>query len=205
MRIVGKPRIAMDDVISRVTLLSPTMTKPVHNRFLWEMIPALWRAGLRYGIDPVGLVAQSALETGWGRFEGNVRWWFHNTCGLKVRDVTFMRGLLESLPVVVDVSPPSSGASATHRIVVTDDTSLVHQVFWDWEIGAHAHAQHVCAYANHDLPDGEFRLSPRARHVTGKYLENWSEFGGGNWAPRADYGADVEAIMRRLLTAPAAS
>lgn len=54
-----------------------------HPRFLEQIIPALWAAGGAAGIRPEVLVAQSALETGFGRFGGTVAAEQHNTAGIK--------------------------------------------------------------------------------------------------------------------------
>ena len=69
------------------SVLAKLGTLTVAPRFTQEMFPALWDAALRYGIDPVGLVAQSYKETGKGNFGGQVKPQFYNTAGIKIRHV----------------------------------------------------------------------------------------------------------------------
>lgn len=80
------------------------------------MIPALWAAAMKHGINPVVLIAQSAHETGWGNYRGVVDASFHNTCGLK----------------------KSEGGG--------DSDPDAHARFPDWATGARAHAQHLYRY-----------------------------------------------------------
>jgi len=87
------------------------------------MVPALWAAAERYGIDPVVIVAQAAHETGWGNYGGVVGPERHNTCGLKTR----------------------AGGS--------DTDPNAHATFPDWATGARAHAQHLMAYCQVDVAD----------------------------------------------------
>lgn len=174
MRIIGPPSAALSLVTERINAMGAS----VHPRFLTEMVEPLWSAGLLYAIDPVGLVAQSAKETGWGNFRGAVPALFMNTCGLKVREPAYVKSVIGT---------------------TNDDHTLLHAQFPSWRIGAIAHAQHVRAYAGWPVADGDDVYSPRYHLVVGKSrLENWSEFGSGRWAPAADYGVRVEEIMARL-------
>lgn len=164
MRIIGPPSASLETVTANIPATA-------HPRFAAEMLPALWKAGNNYDIDPVGLVAQSFKETGGGTFNGNVRPEFYNPCGLKIRSV----GIL----------PETEG-----------DKPLAHSMFASWEVGALAHAQHVCAYAGWKVWDTI--VDPRYVWVVGRFaLENWSEL-GGKWAPSASYGVELEAIMKKL-------
>ena len=86
MKIVGPPSALRSAVLQRLNGLNPA---PL---FTEDIFPAVWDAGLHYGIDPVGLVAQSYKETGAGRFTGNVRPKFYNTAGIKVRHTDLFPG-----------------------------------------------------------------------------------------------------------------
>jgi N-acetylmuramoyl-L-alanine amidase len=169
VRIIGPPSAELHAVILRFDHQSPLA--------LNEVVPALWAAALRYGVDPVGVVAQSAHETDWWRFTGQVKAEFRNTCGLKRNER--MRKLF----------PDSLGG----------DLPLAHADFSSWTIGAEAHVQHICAYAGQPLPAGTLVVDPRYDHVKGKSFETWKELGGqGSWAPNPEYGALVQALAIKL-------
>lgn len=55
-----------------------------HRRMVDHIALAIWGHAVAHGIDPV-IVCQSALETGWGHYPGQVRPASHNTCGLRDR------------------------------------------------------------------------------------------------------------------------
>lgn len=171
----GFPIIASPSA-SKFTVLSnlPLRANPT---FANEMVPALWAAALAYGIDPVGMVAQSGKETGWGHFEGRVRPWFRNTAGIKVRHVALVMGLLGT---------------------EDGDHPLVHQQFPSWTVGAEAHAQHLRAYAGQPV-DGLI-VDPRYTLVSAPFVTTWGEL-GGRWAPSSSYGTEIEAIMTTLRRA----
>jgi hypothetical protein len=138
-----------------------------------QMLPALWAAGLRYGIDPVGVVAQSYHETGAGKFPGRVKPEFYNTCGLKNRHLGLFPGIDDG------------------------DNPLAHARFASWDAGARAHVQHLRAYAGWPVtPESEI-VDPRYWLVVGKRLEEFEEL-SGNWAPAATYGQSIEALISKL-------
>jgi N-acetylmuramoyl-L-alanine amidase len=166
MRIIGPPSASADIVLAHLATHFS-----VHARFTAEMFPALWEAGEKYSIDPVGVVAQSYKETAGGKFTGVVRPEFYNTCGLKIRHL--------------GVLPEASG-----------DLPLAHSMFASWEVGAEAHVQHLRAYAGWPVDRGLI-VDPRYRYVTGSRLENWSEL-GTRWAPSPTYGTEIETIMTQL-------
>jgi hypothetical protein len=169
MNIVSQPSAVRSSVVSRLTGLNPA---PV---FTQDIFPALWDADLHYGIDPVGLVAQSFKETGAGRFTGNVTPQFYNTAGIKIRHTNIFPGTTDN------------------------DRPLAHQMFPNWEVGAAAHAQHVRAYAGRPV-SGELIVDPRYVWVIGRFsLTRWSDL-GGKWAPSPTYGAEIENIMRTLIS-----
>lgn len=138
-----------------------------------RMFPELWAAAVDLGVDPVGMVAQSGKETGWGAYEGQVRPEFHNTCGLKLH--TAQQALF---PGVTD-----------------GDLPLAHAMFANWQVGAIAHAQHLCAYATE--PVGRPVIDPRFTLVGPPAVSVWAEL-GGRWAPSPTYGIEIEDIMRQL-------
>jgi N-acetylmuramoyl-L-alanine amidase len=148
------------------------------------MAPALWAAGMEYGIDPVGMVAQSGKETGWGQYPGAVRDWFYNTAGIKVRYIDRVRALVAGITGV-----PVDQVSADHP--------LVHAQFPNWTVGAMAHAQHLRAYAGSQIVG--LVVDPRYTLVGPPYVSTWAGL-GGRWAPSATYGTEIEAIMERLAS-----
>lgn len=137
-------------------------------------LAALWRAGEQTGVDPVVLAAQCALETGWGRFGGSVTEKFGNTAGLKNVDAT-----------------GDTPADLAHFAIGIGG--------YPW-LGALAHAHHLRLYAGLPIPPDS--PDPRAtlvgpgssRFGTAQYVEDL----GGKWAPSADYGTKVAAIVARL-------
>lgn len=94
----------------------------INPRFHREVFAPIWRAGLKYGVDSVGMVAHAIRETGGGNFGGNVRPEFFNTCGLKIRYNHLFPGITDG------------------------DRPLAHQMFPNWDTGALAQAEHLRAY-----------------------------------------------------------
>jgi hypothetical protein len=138
------------------------------------MFPVLWDAGLRYGIDPVGMVAQSFKETGKGHFGGKVLPQFYNTAGIKIRHVGLLPG-------------------------TEDDKPLAHQMFPNWEVGAVAQAQHLRAYVSKPVT-GELIVDPRYTVVAPNLnLKHWADL-GRNWAPSPTYGVEIETLIQQLIS-----
>lgn len=167
MRIIGPPSNTRDAVYAKIG-----QRAGVHTRFKMEMFPALWDAALKYGVDPVGVVAQSAKETGWGNFGGAVRPEFFNTAGIKIRYQNLFPGVTDG------------------------DRPLAHQMFPNWDVGAEAHVQHLRAYAGWPVI-GYAIVDPRYQYVVGHKLENFEEL-GGKWAPSATYGTELVALAKTL-------
>lgn len=167
MRIIGPPSVRLlSDVNDK---LQSMVTVPL---FIDEMVPALWTAGIDYGIDPVGLIAQSFKETAGGMFTGNVQPRFYNTAGIKVRHPDLFPGITDG------------------------DNPLAHAMFPNWRIGARAHVQHVRAYTG--WPVNNPIVDPRYELIIGRFsLENWLEL-GAKWAPSPTYGIEIEGIMYKL-------
>jgi N-acetylmuramoyl-L-alanine amidase len=147
-----------------------------HGRFVDEMMPTLWLVAELYGINPVGMIAQSGKETGWGHFMGKVPPTFFNTCGLKIHN------------------PKLAG---------DQDGTMAHAQFASWETGAHAHAQHLYAYLQMTWGKGEDivpLMDPRWVHVYGKReaIRDWEQL-SGTWAyPGVTYGQEIVGIMDKL-------
>lgn len=142
--------------------------------FREAMLPELWGAAVAYGIDPVGMVAQAGKETGWGSYTGNVKPWFYNTAGIKVRHVSSVMGLLGT---------------------TNEDHPLVHQQFSNWTVGAVAHAQHLVAYTGGTATG--LIVDPRYTLVVPPFVETWAGL-GGRWAPSPTYGLELEALITQL-------
>lgn len=146
------------------------------------MVPALWNAAVRYGLDPVGMIAQSHKETGGGTFLGKVKPNFYNTCGLKIRH----QGILGT------PDDPTIG-----------EQPLAHAMFPNWQVGAEAHAQHLRAYAGYPLDEEDVPsrlvVDPRYTLVVGKYRCESFEDLSGRWAiPGKTYGEEIVATARKL-------
>jgi hypothetical protein len=164
VRIIGPPSVQSVDVLWS-KLGDATAV------FRQQIVPALWDAAVRYGIDPVGAVAQSYKETARGFFGGKVSVGFFNPCGLKVRDQGLHPDLAGDLP-------------------------LAHAMFPSWEVGAVAQVQHLRAYAG--WPVDDLVVDPRYVWVIGKHrCETFQEL-GGKWAPSPTYGTEIVAIANRL-------
>ena len=141
MRIIGPPTGNRDTIFRKMRELAPD--------FKAEIFTHLWDCAVGYGIDPVGIVAQSLIETNNGKFGSRCPEWFFNTCGIKVRSPENIVMLLEGLGVV--------GASVEH--------TLCHAQFPNWRTGAIAQVQHICAYAGLSLMGGVVLVDPRFTHV----------------------------------------
>jgi Mannosyl-glycoprotein endo-beta-N-acetylglucosaminidase len=168
MRIIGPPSATVETVTAVIAARIG-----VAPRFITSIVPPLWAAALRYGIDPVGAVAQSAKETGWGNFGGNVKPEFYNTGGIKIRHTALFPGITDG------------------------DRPLAHQMFPNWEAGAEAHVQHLRAYTGWPVTD-RLIVDPRYTYVsTTLRLENFENL-GGKWAPSLSYGIELVTIASTL-------
>jgi hypothetical protein len=145
--------------------------------FRANMLDPLWLTATDYGIDPVGVVAQSLHETGNGLFPGNVKPWFHNTCGLKVRNDKDVMAMLGT---------------------TNENHPLVHAQFANWWMGALAQVQHLRIYAGWPVDTIDI-VDPRYVWVEpkGYRLESFREL-SGRWAPASDYGDRIERKMGEI-------
>jgi N-acetylmuramoyl-L-alanine amidase len=82
-----------------------------------KLAPIFYKKALEVGINPVVAYAQSAKETGYGKFGGVLDASYHNTCGLKT----------------------TQGGS--------NSDPNAHQRFMSWEQGVQAHIDHLALYA----------------------------------------------------------
>lgn len=176
MRIIGPPSSNYLQITNSLQALK------VDPFFISDMAYALWTAGRKYFIDPVGVIAQSIKETGGGRFPGKVKPGFCNPCGLKIRN----QGVLGT------PDDPTAG-----------DQPLAHAMFPSWTVGAEAHVQHLRAYAGWPLdaePEKNYLIvDPRYIFVAGRNsCENFEDL-SGKWAtPGENYGPEIVAIARKL-------
>lgn len=169
MRILGPPSVDYDTVRANLVRLG------AHDRFLNDMLPALWSAAAKYSVDAVGVVAQSFKETGGGTFQRLVLPNFYNTAGLKLRH-------------------------PNKDIGTAGEVTLAHSQFVSWPHGAEAHVQHLLAYAGTlDMSGASYLVvDPRAAFVVGKYRVETFEELGGKWAPSPTYGTEIVAIADSL-------
>jgi Mannosyl-glycoprotein endo-beta-N-acetylglucosaminidase len=168
VRILGPPSADRNHIHGRAATLGAT------DLFLTHMLPALWDAALALHVDPVGAIAQSAKETGYGTYRGKVKPDACNPCGLKIRTLGIY-------------GPPTTG-----------DEPLAHAIFPNWQTGALAHTQHLRAYAG--WPAEGLIVDPRY-HLALKSPRDWCENFedlSGRWAPSPTYGTELVAIARRL-------
>lgn len=87
------------------------------NKLLLQNLPLIWKAAEGNGINPVIMLAQVCVETGYFNFGGVLNASFHNTCGLKT----------------------TKGGG--------DYEANAHMRFKTWEEGIQAHADHLGLYA----------------------------------------------------------
>lgn len=169
MNILGFPTNAPNlmTVKARLQILGAT---PL---FLDSIAPAVWNAALKYGVNPVGAVAQTFKETGGGRFGGNVKPEFCNPAGLKLRYPGMFPGVTDG------------------------DNPLAHTMFPSWDVGAEAYIQHLRAYCG--PLSGHLIIDPRWVFVVGRYQVETFEELSGKWAPSPTYGQEIVEIANRLL------
>lgn len=171
-RIIAPPSSTRDSVLAKLKVRSG-----VAPLFINDMFPALWAAAEKYGIDPVGMVAQSGKETNWGKFGGKVTPEFFNTAGNKI-------------------SP------AQQRLFpgITDgDNPLAHAMFASWKVGAEVQAQHLRRYAGVPIQTETLLVAPRYSAVAESNTGVTDWFGlSGKWAPAPNYGPSIEQIMTEI-------
>jgi peptidoglycan hydrolase FlgJ len=85
-QLAGKPAAAAPKSTSGVPTAS--VSAPTPTEFVHRMLPPIRRAAVALGVDPMGMLAQAALETGWGQrmprnADGSLS---HNMFGIKAGD-----------------------------------------------------------------------------------------------------------------------
>jgi hypothetical protein len=169
MNIIGPPSASLEVVQRKLREQNRSVL------FVNEITPALYKEGLRYGVDPVLMIAQCAKETGWGTFPGKVKPWFNNTAGIKVHPTE----------------------QALYPGVTDGDNPLAHERFASWTMGARAQAQHLRRYAGMPVPDDEV-VYPRHWVVQLYRLKTVFDL-SGRWAPSPSYGSEIADIARTLI------
>lgn len=169
MNIIGPPSASLEVVQRKLREQNRSVL------FTNEIVPALYKEGLRYGVDPVLMIAQCAKETGWGTFPGKVKPWFNNTAGIKVHPTE----------------------QALYPGVTDGDNPLAHERFASWTMGARAQAQHLRRYAGMPVPDDEV-VYPRHWVVQLYRLKTVFDL-SGRWAPSPSYGSEIADIARTLI------
>jgi hypothetical protein len=169
MLIIGPPTADWASVKHRLAVLGST------ELFAKDIAPAVWAAAVDYGIDPAGMLAQAAHETGWGKFGRAMHPWHFNPAGIKVRDLK----ALAELGVTGDGNP------------------VLHAQFASWHQGAKAQAQHLWAYCGRRVPPADV-VDPRYDWVIGKHSCVTFEDLSTRWAPSTDYGTRVVSIAAQL-------
>lgn len=172
----ANPRLRQAD--AQATLLAAGRGTVV---FIDVVVPELWAMAVKYQLEPVGVVAQSGHETGWGTFQRAARPEMHNTCGLKWHD-SWRRQLVQL---------PEQG-----------EHTLSHAAFPNWKAGADAQCQHILAYMGVQLPpwqvitDPRYNLALDIARRKGVDVKKWSDMKDGIWSTGANYGAAIEKILR---------
>jgi peptidoglycan hydrolase-like protein with peptidoglycan-binding domain len=148
-------------------------------RFINDILPALWRASqaLRSanggrGIDFAVVAAQSAKETGWGRFGGVLTPAFNNTAGIK-----------------------TAGGGG-------DYDPDAHQRFASWDEGARGHLNHLAAYVGLDPVGEPHPRYFTVRRVPWAGSIVTVEQLGQRWAPSGSYGTDIVRMVVELASSP---
>ena len=115
---------------------------------LIELAPKFWELAEKVGINPVGLFAQSAKETGYMKFGGVIDASYHNTCGLK---------------------NTSGGGNYDPD---------AHKMFDSWDDGIQAHIDHLALYAGaYGYPKSN-TLDPRHFTFINGTADTWEALSG---------------------------
>lgn len=109
-------KIATKNTATVLQMQNWARSKNASQQFI-KLAPIFYKISLDVGINPVIAYAQSAKETGYGKFGGVLDASYHNTCGLKT----------------------TQGGG--------DGDPNAHQRFLSWEQGIRAHVDHLALYA----------------------------------------------------------
>lgn len=153
------------------------------NKLLLENLPLIWKAAEGNGINPVVMLAQVCVETGYLNFGGVLNASFHNTCGLKT----------------------TKGGSNT--------SASAHMRFKSWADGIQAHADHLGLYAGakncpkyspetKGYPNDKYKANGTTldpRHFTYLYGKCPTVEGlSGTWATNKNYAKTLLSIIDKI-------
>ncbi|MPQ45109.1 glucosaminidase domain-containing protein, partial [Clostridium tarantellae] len=130
----------------------------------WDLAPK------HGGIDPAVAYAQSAYETGYGRFGGVIDATYHNPCGMKTEQ---------------------GGA---------DNDKNAHQRFDSWEDGISAHLDHIALYVGakgYPKPKDQTKDPRHFNYLYGKSGDSVEKL-GETWATTKVYGKKLASLVRQL-------
>ena len=152
------------------------------NKLAVQYTPTLYNEAVKRGINPVILIAQAMIETGYFNFTGVLTPNFHNTCGLKT----------------------TKGGG--------DKVANAHMKFKTWEDGIKAHADHLALYAgakgfpkySPDCTDENVEYKKNGttndpRHFSCLYgccktVEGLS----GKWATSKSYAESIKKLVKQI-------
>lgn len=175
----GTPILTRADTVSQARAQQWARRNGAAELFVDDIIPALYDAAREarrendgLGPDAAMLVAQSAKETGWGRFTGVLTPAFRNVAGIKTA---------------------KGGGNFDPE---------AHERFLSWADGARAHANHLAAYTGQKpvgVPHGRYH-TVNALDWAGTI--GTVEQLGARWAPNPQYGVDIVRMMGELTRVP---
>ena len=177
MKILGNPTATLEQCKKWISGVKTA------NKLAVELTPVLWDAAMANGINPVVLIAQAMVETGYFNFKGVLNASFHNTCGLKT----------------------TKGGG--------DYVANAHMKFKTWEEGIKAHSDHLALYAgspkfpkyspntkgceNKNCKSNGLTLDPRHfsyLHGKSKTVEGLS----GTWATNKNYAKTIMTLVNGI-------
>lgn len=177
MNIINKPTATYEQC--EAWLKGKTTASPL----ALQNLPILWEAAVKNNIDPVVLISQAMVETGFFKFGGVIDASFHNTCGLK-----------------------STKGGGNYE-------ANAHMRFKSWEDGIEAHADHLALYAgspncpkyspdcaSHQNADCKANGTTKdPRHFTYLYGKcKTVESLKGNWATDPQYDTKLMKMIKEI-------
>lgn len=168
----GEPLVVNSISVPQGTAQAWSRERGANVTFIYEIIPALYQAAAQQGfinngrfIDPIIAVAQSAKETGWGRFGGVLTAEWRNTAGIK------------------------TGAGGGNF------DPDAHQRFDTWSEGARAQINHLAAYVGlQPVGTPHPRYWTVQRLSWAGSIRTIEEL-GSRWAPSGSYGTDIVRMV----------
>lgn len=177
MNILGKPTATLEQCKLWIKGIKTA------NKLAVDNIETLYKAAENNGINPVILIAQAMVETGYFNFGGVINASYHNTCGLKI----------------------TKGGG--------DKAASAHMKFKSWKEGIQAHADHLALYAgakkfpkyspncaadlNTEYKSNGTTQDPR--HFSYLYGKcKTVESLDGNWATGKDYSNKILKLVNQI-------